>query len=108
MHQDEQHQAPPGRHIGNRYEDGFLEQNLSNCLTKTQCDGGGECWPHGKLSVVRIIDDSGITAHDWGYYCYCQNAINEDRRRGMTVIEEGDADFMPNDEVTNKESENEL
>jgi len=43
---------------------------------------------HHHVVPAMKCDKCGITAHDWGYYCYCENAINENRRRGMTVIEE--------------------
>jgi hypothetical protein len=76
-----------------KYPDGFLESNLANCLTRTHCEGG--CETHrGDTRVVRVIDQSG-TPHDWGFYRYCDEAMKEDTRRGMTLLTESDDGFLP-------------
>ena len=77
--------------VKNIYEDGFLEQNLENCRSTTMCDGGCEIHSHG-TQVVRVVDKD----HDWGYYRYCDTAINEDLHRGFTVIKYGEEGFPPN------------
>jgi hypothetical protein len=76
------------------YPNGFLRQNLESCMTKTTCEGA--CKPHSDgLRVVRIVDYSGIVEHDWGYYCYCPEAIKEDKFRGFSVLSKGDYGFEP-------------
>ena len=77
-----------------KYPDGFLEENLANCRRATMCEGGCECHD-GEVQPVRVIDPSG-TPHDWGYFSYCQAAIEEDRSRDMLVLVEGDDSFPPN------------
>jgi len=60
------------------------------------CEGGCERHEYG-VQPVRVIDRSG-TPHDWGYFAYCPAAIDEDKSRGMDVITEGQADFLPNNQ----------
>ena len=78
-----------------QYEEGFLERNLANCKTHTHCEGGCE-YHRGETRVVRVIDPSGMEPHDWGYYRYCDEAVEEDIRRGMSVLTETDDGFLPN------------
>ena len=48
------------------------------------CDGG--CRIHiGRIRTVTVVDkDSG---RDWGEFNYCQEAIDEDTKRGFEVKE---------------------
>ena len=63
------------------------------------CEGG--CQPHQDgLTVVRVVDWSGIVEHDWGYYAYCPAAIKEDKARGFHVLTEGDQGFEPDNSNT--------
>jgi len=42
----------------------------------------GACKHHvGPIQRVHVVGHG----HDWGEFWYCQNAIEEDRRRGFTV-----------------------
>lgn len=76
------------------YSEGFLKQNLLNCRFNRHCEGG--CGMHkGDIQVVRVIDPKGIP-HDWGFYTYCQAAMEEDQSRGMNVILESQPDFLLN------------
>lgn len=45
---------------------------------KQKCDGACESH-HGDVRVVRV--------EHWGYFAYCDEAIAEDRRRGLAVAE---------------------
>lgn len=36
----------------------------------------------GQIEVVRVISPDG---YDWGWWPYCQNAIDEDTKRGMRI-----------------------
>lgn len=48
--------------------------------------GGGECCEDGhdgEVKAVNVIDEK--SGHDWGEFNYCDNAIKEDIRRGLTV-----------------------
>jgi len=77
------------------YPKGFLDQNLANCKESAICEAGCEDHKYG-VQAVRVIDRSG-TPHDWGYFAYCPNAIEEDKSRGLDVITEGQKGFLPND-----------
>ena len=78
----------------NKYEDGFLQQNMDNCNSKGVCEGGCD-FHHGKLNTVRVIDPSG-SGHDWGYLRYCEEAVQTDKDGGFDVYFEGDELFKPN------------
>jgi len=44
----------------------------------------GSCDKHaGQVMVVRVKHI--VSGHDWGYFAYCDTAIDEDRRRGLEV-----------------------
>lgn len=44
----------------------------------------GSCEEHiGEIRQVRVIGKGG---YDWGLFFYCEEAIEEDKRRGNTVI----------------------
>ena len=50
-------------------------------MNKIKCDGS--CEEHvGEIVTVHVVSPGG---HDWGEFNYCEEAIAEDRRRGMTV-----------------------
>lgn len=77
-----------------KYPDGFLEMNLANSLARTHCEGG--CASHsGGIRAVRVIDPNGAEKYDWGYFSYCEEAMAEDKRRGMTILVEGNEGFAP-------------
>ena len=82
----------------NKYEDGFLQQNMENCNSKGVCEGGCD-FHEGELNTVRVIDPSG-SGHDWGYYRYCEKAVQADKDRGFDVYFEGDELFKPNADIT--------
>ena len=43
----------------------------------------GSCEEHvGKVVTVHVVSERGF---DWGEFNYCEEAIAEDERRGMTV-----------------------
>jgi len=68
--------------------DQFKEQTIAKAL-RGECEGA--CEEHvGEVKPVRVTH--GNT--DWGWFSYCQEARNEDERRGMTVnvYEENDDD----------------
>ena len=53
-----------------------------------QCEGS--CKKHiGDVEEVHVIFKN---KYDWGTFCYCQEAIAEDRRRGFTVTRLGQED----------------
>ena len=54
-----------------------------SCTVERVCDGA--CASHDG-EVVRVV------VAGWGEFDYCQEAIREDRRRGLIVeVEEGEA-----------------
>lgn len=47
---------------------------------KGRCDGEcAEC--RGSLTVVQVTHPN----HDWGFFCYCEAAVQEDLMRGLSV-----------------------
>jgi hypothetical protein len=40
---------------------------------------------HGIVKRVRVKDKMLSPSHDWGLFNYCDEAIDEDIRRGLTV-----------------------
>jgi hypothetical protein len=47
-----------------------------------KCEGSCE-QHHGEVVSVRVIDKD--TGQDWGLFNYCEEAIQEDLRRGFEV-----------------------
>ena len=73
-----------------KYSDGFLSRNLENCRKKNSCEGGGQ----GEVKVVRVLNKNVFPTYDWGYWTYSEEAIEEDKRRGLTVLLDGDEGFQ--------------
>lgn len=49
-------------------------------LVETTCICEGSCEEHkGKVKEIYV--------KDWGHFYYCEEAIEEDRRRGLIVTE---------------------
>ena len=47
---------------------------------------GGECCENGHEGEVKSVNVTHTNSkHDWGNFNYCDNAIKEDRRMGLTV-----------------------
>jgi hypothetical protein len=60
----------------------------------------GSCDPH-KGEVVRVhVTDTG---KDWGEFDYCQEAIAEDRRRGLSVELLSNSEYYSTMQPTNPE-----
>lgn len=43
----------------------------------------GSCEEHS--GNIRSVHVTGQNGHDWGVFMYCEEAINEDQRRGLSV-----------------------
>lgn len=57
------------------------KENCRNTVSLGICDGN--CQGHeGEPKLVRVKTKSG---YDWGYFSYCETAIEEDRFRGFIV-----------------------
>lgn len=49
-----------------------------------ECEGG--CEGHrGETRCVRAVDKEH--GNDWGWFSYCEEAIEEDTRRGLALID---------------------
>lgn len=77
----------------------FLLKNLRGSLNRAEsghCEGGcivSAAGHAGKMACVRVKD----AGFDWGFFSYCESAIEIDRRRGLTVkvIKTIGDDFKP-------------
>lgn len=60
-----------------------FKQNAIDRAERGACDGG--CDEHiGTVRCVRVYDPEHKT--DWGWFSYCDAAIEEDTRRGMGFV----------------------
>lgn len=56
-------------------------------MPELKCEGS--CSQHqGLVRRVRVWDKT----YDWGYFSYCDVAIAEDRKRGLTINENEEAE----------------
>jgi hypothetical protein len=66
----------------NKVFDEFLDDTREKA---SQGVCGGCCEEHTlPVEVVRVVDNR--TGADWGWYSYCQAALEEDRQRGLDFI----------------------
>jgi hypothetical protein len=56
-------------------------------MAGNECDGS--CDEHsGDVKRYRVVDPTNH--QDWGHYWYCDEAVEEDKRRGFNLISEDD------------------
>jgi len=49
----------------------------------------GNCHKHkGKVKKCSVICNRNIAKKDWGYFWYCENAIEHYRKNGFTITVE--------------------